>query len=289
MIYLLLRGMNFKQLSRHFMDELGGIYDREECLSILNVVAAQVSGLSRPVLMMRQLDEVPRPELDLYLQHLADLREGKPVQYVLGSTVFYGLPFKVGPAVLIPRPETEELVEWIIEQVKSQPVKILDIGTGSGCIAVTLKKHLALSSVYALDVSAEAIEMAAGNAALNEVVVEFIFSDIRGYVSSEKFDVIVSNPPYITQHEKLDMHENVLAHEPHLALFVSNENPLLFYKAIADFALSNLNKDGLLFFEINEYLGQETVEMLSDKSFINIELKKDMQGKDRMIRCQLRG
>jgi len=281
--------MNFKQLSQHFIEELGGIYDREEGLSIFNIVAAHVSGLNRGALLLRQLTEVPVPELDVYLLHLAALGEGEPVQYVLGSTVFYGLPFKVSPAVLIPRPETEELAEWIIDCCRSQEFKIMDIGTGSGCIAVTLKKNLALSRVFALDVSAEAIEVAADNAALNEVVVNFVCADIREYVSSEKFDVIVSNPPYIRVKEKLDMHDNVLAHEPHLALFVSDENPLVFYKAIADFALSNLNRGGMLFFEINEYLGQETIEMLMDKSFINIELRKDMQGKDRMIRCQLLG
>jgi release factor glutamine methyltransferase len=212
------------------------------------------------------------------------------VQYVLGETVFYGLPFKVSPAVLIPRPETEELVEWVLESVAAEGMRdlqILDVGTGSGCIAVALKKHLGTAGVSALDISKDSLAMASDNAILNEVVINFIEADIRGYSGRETYGLIVSNPPYITTDEKQAMHENVLAHEPHLALFISNEDPLVFYKAIADFALLNLKPDGLLFFEINEHLGKETVQMLKDKSFIGIELRKDMQGKDRMIRCRL--
>lgn len=283
--------MNFKQLSQHFTRELSGLYDHEEAVAVFAVVARQVSRFDRGKLSLKSSESVPEPDLVLYNGILNELKTGKPVQYVLGETTFYGLSFKVNPAVLIPRPETEELVEWVLESVAAEAMsglQILDVGTGSGCIAVVLKKHLDTAGVFALDVSKDSLSMASDNAIINEVVINFIEADIREYSGRETFDVIVSNPPYITMNEKLEMHENVLAHEPHLALFVSNEDPLVFYKAIADFALLNLKPDGFLFFEINEHLGKETVQMLNDKSFINIELRRDMQGKDRMIKCRLK-
>lgn len=220
-----------------------------------------------------------------------ELKTGKPLQYILGEAEFYGLKFKVNPAVLIPRPETEELVEWVIENcsladLTGSSLRIIDMGTGSGCIAVSLKKNLPKAVVSALDISEVAIEVARYNADLNGAELIFLNEDIRTFTSSKKFDVIVSNPPYITTSEKADMHHNVLEHEPHLALFVKNEHPLEFYEAIADFAWLNLSDMGLLFFEINEHLGKEMVEMLTTKSFVNIVLRKDMQGKDRMIKCQ---
>ncbi len=208
-------------------------------------------------------------------------------------------------SVLIPRPETEELVEWVIQKVESLKLKvkgsesktlhaprptlnILDIGTGSGCIAISLKKNLPDADITALDISSEALAIAQKNAVLNDVEVSFIEQDIlTSHIShlTSPYSILVSNPPYITQTEKAQMHENVLANEPHLALFVSNEKPLIFYEVIADFAINNLKEKGLLFFEINEYLGKETVNMLLVKGFNSIELKKDMQGKDRMICC----
>ncbi|RZL18483.1 MAG: peptide chain release factor N(5)-glutamine methyltransferase [Pedobacter sp.] len=214
---------------------------------------------------------------------LTDLKTGKPVQQVLGETIFYGLPFKVTSNVLIPRPETEELVDWVINHVKDKKESLLDIGTGSGCIPIVLKKHLPHLNVSSIDISSEALKVAAENAQLNKININLIEADILKYSTDKMYDVIVSNPPYIRELEKAEMHENVLIHEPHTALFVSDENPLIFYKAIADFALSNLNPNGYLFFEINEYLWEETLQILIDKRFKNIELKKDMQGKDRMI------
>ncbi|HEY0177791.1 MAG TPA: HemK/PrmC family methyltransferase, partial [Pedobacter sp.] len=190
----------------------------------------------------------------------------------------------------IPRPETEELVDWILQETAMSAVpvdSILDIGTGSGCIAISLKKHLQDTAVTALDISAEALEVAKENAALNAAELNFIHSDVLEYSSPVKYSIIVSNPPYITEDEKAAMHQNVLLYEPHLALFVSNENPLVFYKSIADLALRHLQPSGKLFFEINEYLGKEMIEMLTDKGFTYIEMRKDMQGKDRMICCSL--
>jgi len=282
--------MNFKLLLQHFIRELNGLYDHEEASAVFGVVVRRVSGFDRGKLLLKSAESVPEDDLELYNGILAELKTGKPVQYVLGETTFYGLPFKVSPAVLIPRPETEELVEWVLESVAVEGMsglQILDVGTGSGCIAVALKKHLGTATVSALDVSKDSLSIASDNASLNEVDIDFIEADIRMYSDTRKFDILVSNPPYITMDEKQAMHENVLRYEPHLALFVSNEDPLVFYRAIADFALSNLRSEGLLFFEINEYLGKETLQMLSVKSFTDIELRKDMQGKDRMIRCRL--
>jgi release factor glutamine methyltransferase len=185
-------------------------------------------------------------------------------------------------------------VDWIISDYNAQfsvnsigKISILDIGTGSGCIPITLKKHLPNVEVFTLDVSADAIVVARQNALQIGVEINFIEADILKFKSQEKFDIIVSNPPYIRDLEKSDMHNNVLVHEPHIALFVSDENPLVFYKAIADFAKTNLNSNGQLYFEINEYLGSETVEMLKNKGFINIELRQDMQGKDRMVKATI--
>lgn len=282
--------MKLKDFARHFTVVLNDIYSEEETHAIFLIVIEHVFGYNRVAYLLKK-EEIPTPEQLINLQKiLAELQSGKPVQYVLGETIFYGLHFKVNPSVLIPRPETEELVEWVMEScaladVTGSTLRIMDIGTGSGCIAVSLKKNFAFAEVFAMDISEDAMETASANATLNEVDIHFIKADIREFYSHKKFDVLVSNPPYITLKEKEQMHDNVLAHEPHLALFVSNEKPLVFYEAIADFAWATLSDMGLLFLEINEHLAKETIEMLTIKSFINIELKKDMQGKDRMIKC----
>lgn len=277
--------MNLKQLLHYFTKELITVYDEQEIISIFNITVEHISGLNRGQLMLHGDDELEDVKCNEYLRVLARLKTGEPLQYVVGDTVFYGLTFKVNPSVLIPRPETEELVDWIIERCSREQINgsVLDIGTGSGCIAISLKKNLSNYKVSAIDVSEDALAVARGNALLNNAEVNFILADILDYKSAEKYDVIVSNPPYITMEEQKAMHKNVLENEPHLALFVPDEKPLIFYEAIAEFALSNLNDNGILCFEINEYLGEETVQMLKGKSFVNIELKKDIQGKDRMI------
>jgi len=218
------------------------------------------------------------------------LKQQKPIQYIIGETEFYGLPFKVNESVLIPRPETEELVEWVLKHADSnESINILDIGTGSGCIAISLAKNLPNAKVYALDVSAKALKTAKKNADLNEVNVEFIEVDILkngdGVLGADvKFDIIVSNPPYVREQEKDMMKPNVLENEPHLALFVKDENPLLFYEAITKYASKNLARVGQLFFEINEYLGSDMITLLQDNNFRNIESKQDIFKKDRMIK-----
>ena len=280
--------MNLKLLAQHFDTQLKDFYDQDEIGSIFNIVVAEVSGWRQSQQVLKSQEEIPETKMRAYDDILQALKRAEPLQYILGTAPFYGLDFKVNRSVLIPRPETEELVEWVIESCDSnRELHLIDIGTGSGCIAVSLAKNLIAARVTALDVSASALEVAAYNAAVNEVNISFVEADIRAVELKEKFDIIVSNPPYITNAEKMEMHENVLAHEPHLALFVSNENPLVFYKAIADFALRSLNREGYLFFEINEFLAKEMVDMLESKSFKDIELRTDMQGKDRMIRCRL--
>ena len=199
--------------------------------------------------------------------------------------------FKVNENTLIPRPETEELVDWILKEGTDRAVNVLDIGTGSGCIAIALAKNMPNAKVYALDISKAALKTAKLNADLNKVKIEFIEADILtiGHAElvsvSHKFDVIVSNPPYIQEKEKPLMKPNVLNNEPHLALFVKDENPLLFYEAITEFAIHNLTKNGQLFFEINEYLGRKMIRLLIDNNFKNIELKQDILKKDRMIKA----
>lgn len=218
------------------------------------------------------------------------LKNEEPIQYILGKTEFYNLPFIVNKNVLIPRPETEELVNWVINQVKNNTSykTLLDIGTGSGCIPISIKKNCPNLKVSTLDVSLKAIEIAKQNAVQNKVEIQFIHMDILQVKTLEnKFDIIISNPPYVREIEKKEINNNVLKNEPHVALFVSDENPLIFYNKIADLAKKHLNTNGLLFFEINQYLGKETKALLHEKGFKNVELKKDLFGNDRMIKANL--
>lgn len=283
--------MNLAELSVTYQQKLQKLYDEEEIQSLFLLVVNHLLGYGKGRYIIEK--QTPLGEA-IYLKFeeiLLLLSNGIPVQYVIGEIEFYGLPFKVNSSVLIPRPETEELVDWILndQEISRESGNVIDIGTGSGCIAISLKKYLSQAYVFAMDISKEALETAKGNASLNQVEVAFMHDDILQPLNTDfaKFDIIVSNPPYITEDEKLEMHQNVLAHEPHTALFVSNEKPLVFYEAIADFAKKYLCDNGKLFFEINEYLGKQTVEMLAAKGFSNILLRKDMQGKDRMIKASL--
>lgn len=286
--------MELKQLSQHFIDKLSGLYQRDEAHAMFLLSIQKLINYSRADYLLKKDEQINQGLIQKLDHILAELLAEKPIQYILGETYFYGLPFKVNPSVLIPRPETEELVDWILEvcnseQIENRPskiVNILDIGTGSGCIAISLKKNIPAAEVYALDIAADTLATAQQNALLNKVDVNFIQDDILSSQISyfrSHFSIIVSNPPYVKEDEKPAMNNNVLDNEPHRALFVSNQNPLIFYDAIADFALKYLAENGLLFFEINEYLGEQTVQLLRDKNFKNIVLRKDMQGKDRMM------
>jgi release factor glutamine methyltransferase len=259
------------------------------------IVLSDVTGISPAKIKAFPETELLTTDAERVDSILGRLKTGEPVQYILGHTEFYGLPFKVNPSVLIPRPETEELVEWVIEIWQlavggwQAPPAILDIGTGSGCIAVSLKKNLKNVQVSAIDISTEAIKTAKENAGLNEVDIYFIHADILNpthlSLATNHYSLIISNPPYVTLDDKKQMHTNVTDFEPHTALFVPDDDPLIFYKAISDFASTHLVKGGLLFFEINEAYGEQTVELLNSKLFNNIELRKDMSGKYRMIKA----
>ena len=222
------------------------------------------------------------------IKQLKELKKEIPIQYLLGKTHFYGLEFEVNENVLIPRPETEELVEWIINENlkadRTKKIKILDIGTGSGCIAISLAKNIPNAEVYAIDVSKKAIETAKRNALYNKVEVNFILQNIlETEVLKCNFDIIVSNPPYVRNLEKEEIKKNVLDYEPHLALFVEDNDALIFYRKIAELAKKNLLENGQLYFEINQYLGKETKDLLENMDFKNIELRKDIYDNDRMI------
>jgi release factor glutamine methyltransferase len=247
--------MSLKELREKFHTVLESIYDKNEVDSFFFILLEHYLGYNRIKFALEPELTISEKDRQLFLDALKALKHQQPIQYILGETEFFGIPLKVNEDVLIPRPETEELVAWIINDVSNlDKITILDIGTGSGCIAIALAKHLPNASVFALDVGATALKVAKTNAELNTVSIEFLEADILNFnhFTSEKFDIIVSNPPYVRQLEKPHMKANVLDNEPHLALFVTNEDPLQFYKAITKFAVNNLNNQGMLYFEINE-------------------------------------
>ncbi len=214
------------------------------------------------------------------------LNKGEPIQYILGEADFYGRKFFVSPGVLIPRNETEELVDLIIKDYKDKKIKLLDIGTGTGCIPITLAKELKLNKVFAVDFDPRVIKVARQNAEKFNVEIDFLMLDIlKESIPLTGLDVIVSNPPYVTESERILMRENVLNFEPHTALFVSNENPLLYYERIADLAKQSLKEDGRLYFEINEQFGQKLLHLLEDYGYVNVQILQDINGKDRMVKA----
>lgn len=281
--------MLLKDIANRYQLLLSHKYDAGEINAIFLLAVKALLDYSHPTYLLKKNDQAAADIIARFEDVLQELLIDKPIQYILGKCEFYGLSFNVNSSVLIPRPETEELVDWVFKTFRNQPnLSILDIGTGSGCIAIALQKNLVNASVFAMDISKESLDLALENAKLNDVVITFLNQDILLQpVQDHQYHVIVSNPPYITVKEKQEMSEHVLAHEPAHALFVSNENPLIFYDAIADFALKHLHKGGYLFFEINQNLGSECVEMLVKKGFTSVILRKDLNGNDRMIRCAL--
>jgi len=269
--------------------QLSSLYPESEAGSLTKHLFCHVLQLKTHELLTRKDKQLSATEKERVAEIVNRLLDNEPLQYVLGETPFYGLSFKVTPQVLIPRPETEELVEWIIECERGKTsLRILDVGTGSGCIAVSLSKFLPSATVYGLDISEEALTISAENADRNAVTVNWmqadILKDLPAAVPSD-LDILVSNPPYVTDREKEQMHANVVDYEPHLALFVPDERALLFYERIAEVGKEKLRPGGSLFFEINARFGQETVEMLRSKGYNTVELRKDIAGKDRMIRA----
>jgi|TARA_B110001454_G_scaffold131668_1_gene122624 release factor glutamine methyltransferase len=286
--------MILKEFKLFFNEALSAIYPKTEIDSFFFI-------LMEEKLKLQRIDTVLKPDFLITKKNLIDLKtivkrlqKEEPIQYIIGSTEFYGLPFLVDKNTLIPRTETEELVAWVLDEIKVltnnkiTELSILDIGTGTGCIPISLAKNLTSLNISAIDISPEALLIAKQNAILNKVTIEFIELDILNAESlPQEYDVIISNPPYVRELEKEEIKNNVLENEPHLALFVADENPLIFYNKIADLAKQQLSKNGMLFFEINQYLGKETVNMLVKKGFKNIQLKKDLFGNDRMIKASI--
>ncbi|MDN3677937.1 peptide chain release factor N(5)-glutamine methyltransferase [Flavobacterium paronense] len=284
--------MLLKNYKATFLQELSSLYDEQEIDSFFYIVLEKLHGLKRIDLALDPQMVMDGNHLKQWKSVVSDLKKQKPIQYILGETEFFGSLFLVNENTLIPRPETEELVEFIISnnQITALPknLKILDIGTGSGCIAISLAKNLSTAEVTAIDISENALDIAKRNAELNGVKVNFVVKNILETADFKQlFDIIVSNPPYVRNLEKAEIKPNVLEYEPHLALFVADEDALLFYRKIAELAKKNLNSNGKLYFEINQYLGKETVQLLVDLGFKNVELKKDIYGNDRIISCNL--
>jgi len=283
--------MLLKEIKNIYHRELDAIYEQEEVDSFFYLVIEHYLDLERFILALKPNVVVTKAEEQPLFEALSQLKLEKPIQYILGSTQFMDLEFKVNENVLIPRPETEELVRWIIDDYEilgNKEINILDIGTGSGCMAISLAKYLKNAKVDALDISENALEIAQENASLNKVKVGFMQTDIfKLEYLEEKYDIIVSNPPYVRMLEKEQMNSNVIENEPELALFVEDKDPLVFYRKISEFAKSNLKKDGCLYFEINQYLGAETKALL-ENDFYEVELHKDMFSNDRMLKGKLK-
>ncbi len=309
--------MLLKEIKDIFHKELDELYPKEEIDSFFYSCIEHYLKLERFILAIQPGLTLTKEEEQPLFEALAHLKLEKPLQYILGTTHFMDLELQVNENVLIPRPETEELVQWILDDISSEksdirhqktevrnqpnekntenlippPLTILDIGTGSGCIAIALAKNLPDAKVYALDVSEEALEVAQKNAESNGVDIGFMHQDIFNpeleLESELHFDIIVSNPPYVRELEKKEINKNVKDFEPDTALFVSDEDPLVFYKAIMDFSENNLDENGSLYFEINQYLGEETKALFNTRNFSEIELRKDIFGNDRMLKGKI--
>lgn len=287
--------MLLKEIKTIFHKELGAIYPKEEVDAFFYRLIEHYLELERFVLVLQPNLTITKEEEQPLFEALAELKLEKPLQYITGIAHFMDLELKVNEHVLIPRPETEELVEWVISELENQTsdighqnseIRILDIGTGSGCIAIALAKNLPNAKVYAMDVSEEALEVAKSNAELNQVDINLFIGDILKpeFEFETKFDIIVSNPPYVRELEKNEIKNNVKAHEPSLALFVPDEDALLFYKTIIAFAEKHFSEKGILYLEINQYLGKETKALLEAHNFSEIELRQDLFGNDRMLK-----
>lgn len=281
--------MTLRELKLHINTSLNSFYPKEEIQAFYFILLHFYGGLSKTDILIspnRTIDNLHKIKI---LNAIEELTAEKPIQYILGETEFFSNRFFVDENVLIPRQETEELVAWIISETNAnQKINILDIGCGSGCISISLAKVLPNTKVTAIDISKKAIELAKRNAVENNVQIHFIEQNILETNSlTEKYDIIVSNPPYVREIEKNEIKNNVLCYEPHLALFVPDDTPLLFYKKITQLAKFSLNENGKLFFEINQYLGNETKKMIENNGFTNVVLRNDLIGNPRMIKAEI--
>lgn len=275
--------MKLKDLKIDFITKLSVTYQKEEVLSFFKILCEEYLNITPTKLLLVGEELINKEQFDMFSNVMIRLLNEEPIQYILNTTSFYGLDFICTPSALIPRPETEELVDWILKSEKNK-ISILDIGTGTGCIPISLAKNNTDYTVSALEISDVALELAKDNAQKNEVDISFISADIFSYISEKKYDLIVSNPPYVRNLEKIKIQNNVLNFEPPLALFVDDDDPLVFYRAILEFAKSNLSEKGSVYFEINENLFNEMESLLASYRFSEIELKKDVFGKYRFIR-----
>jgi release factor glutamine methyltransferase len=279
--------MNFKKATIYIQDQLSNIYSQREAQSIADLVLEEITQFSKTERIINFEQELSSHQIHQLENYLDQLKLHKPLQQVLGYAWFFGNKFNVNEHVLIPRPETEELVELIVNENTNKTIKILDVGTGSGCIAISLKKKIPYSTVTAIDISAFALQVAHQNATnLHQTIQlkQLNFLNEETWAELEQFDIIVSNPPYIKQSEQDSMQNNVLLYEPHVALFVPDNDALIFYNKIAFFAKKHLNKNGNIYVEINESLGIETAEVFINKGF-HTSIIKDMLGKDRLIKA----
>jgi len=280
-----------KSACDYFKKELQDTYDEAELIQIRQIAFFHFFGWSRTDLVFNQDDIVSEENTKKIIELIAVLKTNKPLAQIIGEWEFYGLDFKVNEHTLIPRPETEELIQLIVNENNDvEDCNILDIGTGTGCIAIALKSEMEEANVTAFDISEEALKIAVENAKHNNLNVTFNQVNILDWKNqklAKKYNIIVSNPPYIPEKERSLMHQNVLEFEPDLALFVDNEEPLIFYETIAVFALKNLKTDGKLYFEINENYGQATKKLVIDKGFKNVCILKDINGKDRIVKAIL--
>jgi len=275
------------EIITYYQEKLSALYPSNEIKNITEMIFEHFMGWDKMTLRSNNKSTLSESELLLFHKALKRLLKNEPVQHITGQVEFYSLPFKVNKHVLIPRPETEELVDLVIKECSGSET-ILDIGTGTGCIPISLKKQLKNTLVYGVDVSGDALAIARDNAALNSAEVTFVKEDILQMSSikdslKKEFDVIISNPPYITNSEKELMSENVLTFEPHIALFIEDDEPLLFYDKIGHLAYDNLSSGGKLYFEINEHYGNQTMKLLKSIGFSHIRMIKDLQNKDRII------
>lgn len=279
--------MLLKDIKHIFHQELDIQYGTKEVSHFFYYLVESYLGLPRFHLAIHPQWIISKEDESLFFEGLAALKQGKPIQYVLGTTSFMDLTLTVNEHVLIPRPETEELVRWVLKdfQMSEANIKILDIGTGSGCIAIALAKYLPQAEVSAIDISKEALAVAKQNAIKNKASVFFKKADVRAMVSSdENYDIIVSNPPYVLEKEKASMQDHVKNSEPSLALFVPDTQPLLYYEYLAKVAQKALKEGGVLYLEINEVFGKEVSDLLKEHSFTNIEIRQDLHGKDRFVK-----
>jgi release factor glutamine methyltransferase len=282
--------MSLNDIKQALKKQLADQYESIELNPILSILTEHVTGWDQLQQALNKETELNESQILAFEQAAAELKAGKPIQYVIGKAWFMGEAYSVNEHVLIPRPETEELVDWILEyaEIKGTDLRILDIGTGSGCIAIALKKALPNSKVSAIDISTNALKVAAENASILNVEIDFVPLDILNTAFlPDQYDVIVSNPPYIPMHEMENMEKHVATQEPNIALFVPDEDPLVFYKAIARLAKLHLKPNGQLFFEIHFDQGEAMVKLLDEMHF-HAELREDLFGKDRMIRASLK-